>query len=236
MKPNIIIAIDGYSSCGKSTLARELARRLKLIYVDSGAMYRAVTLFFLQNKIPIPLPEQLDSVSYNYELTIKWIKINFKINYATGSSEISINGKNVEKQIRSLEVSKNVSHVSAIKAVREKLVAIQQELGQKGGIVMDGRDIGTTVFPHADIKIFMTANTEVRAKRRYDELTARGIKTTFEEILKNIAERDHEDSHRKISPLRQAPDAIVLDNTFLNEEEQVEFVLKVIKEKSLIST
>jgi cytidylate kinase len=142
----------------------------------------------------------------------------------------------VEKQIRSLEVSKNVSHVSAIKAVREKLVAIQQELGQKGGIVMDGRDIGTTVFPHADIKIFMTANTEVRAKRRYDELTARGIKTTFEEILKNIAERDHEDSHRKISPLRQAPDAIVLDNTFLNEEEQVEFVLKVIKEKSLIST
>lgn len=236
MKPNIIIAIDGYSSCGKSTLARELARRLKLIYVDSGAMYRAVTLFFLQNKIPIPLPEQLDSVSYNYELTIRWIKINFKINYATGSSEISINGKNVEKQIRSLEVSKNVSHVSAIKAVREKLVAIQQELGQKGGIVMDGRDIGTTVFPHADIKIFMTANTEVRAKRRYDELTARGIKTTFEEILKNIAERDHEDSHRKISPLRQAPDAIVLDNTFLNEEEQVEFVLKVIKEKSLIST
>jgi cytidylate kinase len=236
LKPNIIIAIDGYSSCGKSTLARELARRLKLIYVDSGAMYRAVTLFFLQNKIPIPLPEQLDSVSYNYELTIRWIKINFKINYATGSSEISINGKNVEKQIRSLEVSNNVSHVSAIKAVREKLVAIQQELGQKGGIVMDGRDIGTTVFPHADIKIFMTANTEVRAKRRYDELTARGIKTTFEEILKNIAERDHEDSHRKISPLRQSPDAIVLDNTFLNEEEQVEFVLKVIKEKSLIST
>ncbi len=236
MKPNIIIAIDGYSSCGKSTLAKALARRLQLIYVDSGAMYRAITLYFLQNKIPIPLPEQLDTIKFDYELALRWIKINFKINYLTGSSEISINGKNVERQIRSLEVSQNVSHVSAIKAVRDKLVAIQQELGQKGGIVMDGRDIGTTVFPHADIKIFMTANAEVRAKRRFDELTAKGIKTSFEEILKNITERDYEDSHRKVSPLRQAPDAVVLDNTFLDEQEQVEFVLKVIKEKSFINS
>lgn len=216
-------------------MAKALARRLKLVYVDSGAMYRAITLFFLQNKIPIPLPEQLDSVVFNYEASLQWIKLNFKINYFTGSSEITINGRNVERQIRSLEVSNNVSHVSAIKVVREKLVAIQQELGQKGGIVMDGRDIGTTVFPHADVKIFMTANAEVRAKRRFDELKGKGIQTTFEEILKNISERDHEDSHRKVSPLRQAPDAIVLDNTFLDEQEQVEFVLKVIKEKALIN-
>lgn len=236
MKPNIIIAIDGYSSCGKSTLAKALARRLQLIYVDSGAMYRALTLYFLQNKIPIPLPEQLDTIKFDYESALRWTKINFKINYLTGSSEISINGKNVERQIRSLEVSQNVSHVSAIKAVREKLVALQQEIGKKGGVVMDGRDIGTTVFPNADVKIFMTANVEVRAKRRFDELTAKGIKTTFDEILKNITERDYEDSHRKASPLRKAPDAIVLDNTFLDEQEQVEFVLKIIKEKSIINS
>jgi len=236
LKPNIIIAIDGYSSCGKSTLAKALARRLHLMYVDSGAMYRAITLYFLQNKIPVLLPEQLDTIKFDYDLAVRWVRINFKINYLTGSSEISINGKNVERQIRSLEVSQNVSHVSAIKAVRERLVAIQQEFGVKGGIVMDGRDIGTTVFPHADIKIFMTANVEVRAKRRFDELTAKGIKTTFEEILKNISERDYEDSHRKESPLRQAPDAFVLDNTFLDEQEQIEYVLKVIKEKSLINS
>lgn len=234
MKPNIIIAIDGYSSCGKSTLAKALARKLNLIYVDSGAMYRAVTLYFIENRIPIPLPEELETTTYDYEAALRWLKISFKINYITGSSEIYINGKNVEKKIRSLEVSRQVSHVSAIKAVREKLVAIQRELGEKGGIVMDGRDIGTTVFPDADIKIFMTANAEVRAKRRFDELTAKGIKTTFEEILKNINERDEEDTHRKVSPLRKAPEAVVLDNTFLDEQEQVDFVLNIIKEKSLM--
>jgi cytidylate kinase len=234
LKKNIIIAIDGYSSCGKSTLAKALARTFQLKYIDSGAMYRAVTLYFLQNRIPIPLVSQINNTRYDYTHAIRDIKLDLQYNLYTGAITVRMNGKDVSVRIRSPEVSKQVSHVSAIRAVREKLVALQREEGRQGGIVMDGRDIGTTVFPQADMKIFMTAHAEIRAKRRYDELMSRGIKTTYQEVLKNINERDYEDSHRQVSPLQCAPDALVLDNTFLSEEEQFHFVINAMKEKELI--
>ncbi len=236
MKKNIIIAIDGYSSCGKSTLAKALARTFQLKYIDSGAMYRALTLYFLQNHIPIPVASQINNIQYNYARAIKDVTIDLQYNLYTGATTVRMNGRDVSVRIRGPEVSKQVSHVSAIRAVREKLVALQRELGRCGGIVMDGRDIGTTVFPQADIKIFMTAHAEIRAKRRYDELLSRGIKTTYQEVLKNINERDHEDSHREVSPLLRASDAVILDNTFLSEEEQFHFVIQVMKEKELIAS
>ena len=221
----IIIAIDGYSSCGKSTVAKALAKRLSLRYIDSGAMYRAVTLFFIQNNIAIPLPEDLENLVLDYAKVLGEIHISFKVNIQTGLSEIYLNGRYVEKEIRSMLVSDNVSHVSAIPVVRKEMVRLQQNMGITGGLVMDGRDIGTTVFPGADLKIFMTADPEVRALRRYRELTNQGVNVSLDEVRENISSRDHEDTHREESPLRMASDAILLDNTHLNFEQQVDFVL-----------
>jgi len=224
----IIIAIDGYSSCGKSTVAKALARRLSLRYIDSGAMYRAVTLYFLRHGIPIPLPEDLDHLAVDYGRVLTEIHITFKVNPLTGLSEIFLNGEDVEKEIRSMLVSENVSHVSAIPVVRKNMVSIQQRLGSSGGLVMDGRDIGTTVFPNADLKVFMTADPEVRANRRYQELRNAGVTVHPDEVRRNISSRDHEDTHRDESPLRMASDAIPLDNTNMNFDQQVDFVLNEI--------
>lgn len=230
----LVIAIDGYSSCGKSTVSKTLARKLGLNYIDSGAMYRAVTLYFLENRIPIPLPEELESFNFNFEKVMNEIDITFKVNPQTHFSEIFLHNKNVENEIRSMSISENVSHVSAIKEVRKKLVFMQQRMQAFGGLVMDGRDIGTTVFPNADLKIFMTADPEVRAKRRYDELLNKGVSVTYEEVKKNIESRDYEDTHREESPLMKAPDAIILDNTHMNFTEQVDFVMKEINKKIVI--
>lgn len=232
---NLVIAIDGYSSCGKSTVAKALARKLGLNYIDSGAMYRAVTLYFMENGIPIPLPEELNSIHFDYETVLHDIDIVFKVNPQTHHSEIYLNGKNAEQQIRTMEISDNVSHVSAIKAVRTKLVALQRNMNKYGGLVMDGRDIGTTVFPDADLKIFMTADPEIRAKRRYNELQSKGMKVSLEDVRRNLESRDHEDSHREESPLIQAADAVVLDNTSLNFVEQVDFVLDEIEKLKMAS-
>jgi cytidylate kinase len=226
MNPYLIIAIDGYSSCGKSTVAKALARRLGLHYIDSGAMYRAVTLYFLQNNIPIPSPEELHDFTYDYNAILDKIHISFKYNPDSGFSEVYLNGKNVEEEIRSMEISEQVSHVSALKAVRKRLVKLQQQASREGGLVMDGRDIGTTVFPDADLKIFMKADPMVRSERRYKELSNKGLKISLEEVIQNIVGRDYEDTHREESPLRKAAEAIVLDNTYLTQEEQVEFVLE----------
>jgi CMP/dCMP kinase len=229
----LIIAIDGYSSCGKSTVAKALAHKLKLNYIDSGAMYRAVTFYFLRNNIPIPLPEELESSKVDFEKVMHDIEITFKINPETHFSEIYLNGKNVEHEIRTMEISENVSHVSAIRAVRKKLVALQQKMQHHGGLVMDGRDIGTTVFPNADLKIFMTADKGIRAERRYKELISKGVKVTFNEVENNIKSRDEEDTHRKISPLRKADDAVILDNSNMNFEEQLDFVMNEIERKKV---
>lgn len=223
---NIIIAIDGYSSCGKSTLAKAISRKLGLKYVDSGAMYRAVTYYFLVNHIDIPQPGEVEQLHHNnYNEILNNIFIEFRFNNTTRQSEIYLNDEKIEKQIREMPVSENVSHVSAIREVRKYLVYIQQEYGKNGGLVMDGRDIGTTVFPNADLKIFMTADIHVRAMRRYNELINKGVPITYDQIYKNLESRDYEDSHRTESPLVRATDAILLDNTNLNEEEQVDFVL-----------
>jgi len=217
----MIIAIDGYSSCGKSTVAKAIAKRLKLNYIDSGAMYRAVTYYFLQNNIPF-------SKTADYSSILENIQIEFIRNEQTGQSEIYLNGKNIEAEIRQMDVSDNVSYVSAIKSVRKKLVAMQQQMSTLGNLVMDGRDIGTTVFPNADLKIFMTASPEVRVYRRYHELIEKGIKVTPDEIRKNIELRDYEDTHREESPLRKPDDAIILDNTYMSRDEQVQFVLDAV--------
>lgn len=227
----MIIAIDGYSSCGKSTVAKALAKKLSLSYIDSGAMYRAVTLFFLRNGIPIPMPEELDHFSYDYQSALNKIHISFKVNPQTRLSEIYLNDKNVEEEIRTMQVSENVSHVSAIKEVRRRMVALQQLMSRLGNLVMDGRDIGTTVFPMADVKIFMQADEEVRAQRRYKELQQKGMQVTLDEVRANLKSRDKEDSSRAESPLRKAADAVVLDNTFLNHDEQMEFVIREIEKK-----
>ncbi|MFN8152928.1 MAG: (d)CMP kinase [Bacteroidia bacterium] len=229
MNSRLIIAIDGYSSCGKSTVAKALARRLGLHYIDSGAMYRAVTLFFIENDIPIPSPEELHDLTYDFEPILDKIHISFRFNKESGFSEVYLNGRNVEQDIRSMEVSEQVSHVSAIKLVRKRLVHLQQQAANEGGLVMDGRDIGTTVFPNADLKIFMKADPMVRSERRYKELLGKGVEVTMEEVMQNVVGRDYEDSHREESPLRKAEDAIILDNTHLTQEEQVEFVIAEIK-------
>lgn len=223
----IVIAIDGYSSCGKSTVAKALARKLNLPYIDSGAMYRAVTLFFLNNNIPIP---NSDSENFNYTNYLNKINIRFEINSKNGNSEVVLNNKNVESEIRKMEVSKNVSQVSTIPAVRTKLVELQKQMGNEQGLVMDGRDIGTVVYPKADLKFFMTASGEVRAKRRYEELLTRGVEITMEEVQTNLNYRDYQDSHREVSPLKQAEDAIVLDNTTMSQAEQLNFVMKYVEE------
>lgn len=215
----ITIAIDGHSSTGKSTLARQLALSLGYVYIDSGAMYRAVTLFALENGLIGHKPDA-DAL----EARLPEIDLRFELNPETGRSEIVLNNRNVEKQIRSLEVSAQVSQVAALGPVRQKLVALQRAMGSDGGVVMDGRDIGTVVLPRADLKIFMTASPEIRASRRYKELLERGEKVSYQEVLKNVRERDYLDSNREISPLRKAPDAIELDNSDMGHKEQFERV------------
>jgi cytidylate kinase len=234
MKRSLVLAIDGYSSCGKSTVAREIAQKLGIRYIDSGAMYRAVTLYFLRNDIPFHENGKTDP-SVDLSEVLSNINIEFRLNSSSGLSEIYLNGENIEKEIRGMEVSSSVSDVSMIPQVREKLVWLQQHLDRSGGIVMDGRDIGTNVFPDADLKIFMTADTQVRAKRRYDEMVLKNIPVSFDEVLDNLRKRDHDDTHREISPLEQAPDAVVLDNTGLNREEQLDFILNILKERGLIT-
>ena len=220
----IIIAIDGYSSCGKSTLAKALARKLNYNFIDSGSMYRSVSLYLIENKISL---KQLESLTPDeLESLLDKIVITFKVNPETLLSEVYLNGRNVESLIRDLKVSEFVSPVSAIPAIRKRIVKLLQSYDENKGIVMDGRDIGTNVFPNAELKIFMTANNMIRAKRRFDELTAKGYMVTMDEVHRNIEERDYADTHRKENPLRKAPDAIVFDNSYLNEREQLEFALK----------
>jgi CMP/dCMP kinase len=233
MQQGLIIAIDGYSSCGKSTVAKALARRLSLHYIDSGAMYRAVTLYFLENDIPIPSPEELHDFTYDFDSVLDKLHITFRFNPETGFSEVHMNGVNVENEIRSMLINENVSHVSSIKSVRKRLVALQQMAADEGNLVMDGRDIGTTVFPNADLKIFMKADPMVRANRRFKELQDKGMNVTLEDVINNVVGRDYEDTHREESPLRKAADAIILDNTYLSQEEQVEFVMNELKKHNL---
>ncbi len=215
MAKKIIITIDGWSSCGKSTLAKQLAKKLNYIYVDSGAMYRAITLYFLRNNIDLEENEEIKQA-------LKQINLEFHPNPNTQSSEIYLNGENIEYLIRDLLIAEKVSDVAAIKEVREFAVAQQQKMGNKKGIVMDGRDIGTTVFPDAELKIFMTADTAVRVERRFKELYAKNPNITIEEVKDNLEMRDYIDSNREISPLRKAEDAYILDNTHLTENQQFE--------------
>ena len=215
-RSNFIIAIDGFSSCGKSTVAKALAKSLNFVFVDSGAMYRAVTLYFMRNKI-----DCTDSAAVLQALD----QIHIDFVPSTDQVQIFLNDEDVSEAIRKMEVSDNVSEVSAIKEVRKAMVTQQQALGKKRNIVMDGRDIGTTVFPDADLKIFMTANVDVRAERRYAELAAKGETVSMEEVKANLARRDHIDSTREESPLRQADDAIILDNSNLNQSQQLDFVI-----------
>lgn len=220
--PQIIIAIDGHSSCGKSTVAKEIAKKLGYIYIDSGAMYRAVTLFALRNGIAA------NGQVNEQELInrLPEIKIEFRFNAENLRNETILNGENIEEEIRQLPVSQHVSPVATIREVREAMVALQQEMGKNKGIVMDGRDIGTVVFPEAELKIFMTARPEVRAQRRYDELTAKGQQVAFDDILANVIERDRIDSSREVSPLKQADDAVILDNSDITREQQLNWVLQ----------
>jgi cytidylate kinase len=220
MHSNIIVAIDGYSSCGKSTVATALAKKLHFIYVDSGAMYRAVTLYLLRNKIKLTDTKKILKALENIHLDFH------SRDYHT---HISLNGEEVSEEIRDMSVSEIVSEVSALKAVRKEMVKQQQRMGKIKDIVMDGRDIGTTVFPDAQVKIFMTADPNVRAERRYKELKAKGERLTLEEVFENLAHRDYLDTTRKESPLVRAEDAIVLDNTELTQDEQLEFVMERVR-------
>jgi len=224
MKPNsfINIAIDGYSSCGKSTMAKALAKDIGFTYIDSGAMYRCVTLYFITQKIDL---DNLDAVHQALN----------EIELDVHENQFLLNGMDVSAAIRSMQISQMVSKVSAIKAVRIKMVAIQQAIGNTKNVVMDGRDIGTTVFPAAQLKIFMTADPAVRAKRRFEELQLKGEAVSLAEIAENLNMRDYEDTHRNESPLRQAEDAIVLDNTFLNPIEQLNYVKDLLSSRQLIA-
>ena len=221
----IIIAIDGFSSTGKSTLAKELAKKLGYVFVDSGAMYRAVTLFAIQNRLIAN--DFLDKNSLIENL--KSIQLSFKFNPELGFAEMYVNDKNVEAEIRTLEVAGLVSKIAEISEVRAKLVEQQQEMGKNKAIVMDGRDIGTVVFPDAELKIFMNASLEVKAQRRYDELTQKGDKVTFKEVLENVKQRDYIDTHRDDSPLVKADDAIEIDNSSLTRDEQFNAVMSLVK-------
>lgn len=222
----ITIAIDGFSSTGKSTLAKQLAKHLGYIYVDTGAMYRAVTLFAMQNGY-------ISNEFFDKDTLINslpFIKLHFQFNADLGFAEMYLNDVNVEKEIRTIEVSNFVSKVAEISEVRAKLVEQQQEMGKDKAIVMDGRDIGTVVFPDAELKIFMTASAETRAQRRFDELQAKGDSVTYEEVLKNVQDRDYIDTHRDDSPLVIAEDAIEIDNSYLSREEQFQAVLELVEE------
>jgi len=220
---NIIITIDGWSSCGKSTLARQLAKKLGYVYIDSGAMYRAITLYFLRNHVDWTAVKEVEEA-------LNSIDIEFHYNEAMEKSEIYLNGENVEYVIRDLVIAEKVSDVAAIREVREFAVAQQRKMGKKKGIVMDGRDIGTTVFPRAELKIFMTADNAVRVERRFKELFEKNPNITIEEVKNNLEMRDYIDSNREVSPLRQAKDAIILDNTNITEEQQLKQALKWAKE------
>ena len=217
----ITIAIDGHSSCGKSTMAKDLARKVGYIYVDTGAMYRSVTLYALRHKL-----FREDGTIKVEELKQQMDDITIEQKLEDGMTTTFLNGENVEREIRSIEVSNYVSPIAALDFVRTALVAQQQRMGQDGGIIMDGRDIGTTVFPDAELKIFVTASAEVRAQRRYDELQAKGMPADYAEILKNVQERDYIDSHREVSPLRQAEDALLLDNSDMTIDEQNEWLMQ----------
>ncbi len=221
---DIIVAIDGYSSCGKSTLARALAAKYHYAYVDSGAMYRAVTLFFLNNDVDWADEEQVHRA-------LDQISIGFKFNPETDTNETYLNGLNVEYAIRDMRVSAKVSEVSKIKEVRHALVEFQQEMGEHRGIVMDGRDIGTVVFPDAELKLFMTAELDVRIQRRYKELLEKGERVTLEQVTENLRQRDFIDTTREESPLRQATDAIVLNNTHLDQAEQLALASRWMEER-----
>lgn len=218
----ITIAIDGHSSCGKSTMAKDLAREVGYIYVDTGAMYRSVTLYALRHGL---FHEDGTINTEALEQQMPDIRISFQLNPETGRPDTYLNGECVEKEIRSLEVSNHVSPIAAVGFVRKALVAQQQQMGKDKGVVMDGRDIGTVVFPDAELKVFVTASPEVRAQRRFDELQAKGMPADYDDILKNVQERDYIDSHRAESPLRQADDALLLDNSAMTIPEQQAWLL-----------
>lgn len=220
--PRIIIAIDGYSACGKSTLAKDLSKKLGYAYIDTGAMYRAVTLYFLRNKVAIE-----DKIAVADALAA----INIEFINVKGKNRTVLNGEDIEEEIRKMYVSQYVSPVAAISAVRRAMVAQQQKMGEKKGVILDGRDIGTVVFPQAELKLFLTASPEIRTQRRHDELVQKGQPTNFEEIKANLLERDHIDSNRADSPLKQAVDAVVIDNTNLSIKEQLGMVKVLVKER-----
>ncbi len=240
MEKKITIAIDGFSSCGKSTMAKSLAKKVGYIYVDTGAMYRSVTLFAMREGLISRCSGTSAAGQGEGEVVIdeeglkarmKDVVISFKLNAETHLPETYLNGELVEREIRSIEVSNFVSPIATLGFVREEMVRQQQRMGQEGGIVMDGRDIGTVVFPQAELKVFVTASAEVRAQRRYDELNAKGMPADFDEILKNVQERDYIDSHREIAPLRQADDALLLDNSHMTIAEQDEWLMEKFRER-----
>ena len=225
----IVIAIDGFSSCGKSTMAKDLAREVGYIYVDTGAMYRAVTLFAMRNDV-FDTEGNIDET--RLKALLPDVKLTFQLNNETKLPEVCLNGENVERYIRTLEVSQHVSPIAALPFVREKLVEQQQAMGNEKGIVMDGRDIGTVVFPNAELKIFVTASAEIRAQRRFKELETKGMPADFNEILQNVEQRDYIDTHRETSPLRQADDALVLDNSHLTIAEQKVWLMEKFNERT----
>lgn len=225
----VIITIDGYSSCGKSTLAKQLAGELDYVYIDSGAMYRAITLYFIQNRVDWNNTDEVNEALSN-------IYLEFVYNPITNSSEMNLNGENVEHMIREMLVAEKVSEVASVKEVREFAVAQQQQMGEQRGIVMDGRDIGTTVFPHAELKIFMTADTAIRVERRFKELYAKNKNITLHEIKENLELRDYIDTNREISPLRKAEDAIILDNSQLSPNEQLRLVMQWVDDAVMVQS
>ena len=225
----IIVAIDGHSSCGKSTMAKSLAAQVGYIYVDTGAMYRAVTLFAMRQGL---FDAQGQPDAARLEALVPKIEVSFHLDPTTNLPLVCLNGEVVEEEVRTLEVSSHVSAIAALPFVREALTRQQQRMGEEKGIVMDGRDIGTVVFPQAELKVFVTASAEVRAQRRFLELTAKGQAVAFEDILRNVQERDYIDSHREVAPLRQADDALVLDNSELTREEQMQWLLDRFEERT----
>ncbi|MFZ9330819.1 MAG: (d)CMP kinase [Chitinophagaceae bacterium] len=220
----IIITVDGWSSCGKSTMARQLAKKLNYLFIDSGAMYRAITLFFIRNGVNVQDATQVTNA-------LQQINLSFHLNAQNGNNEIYLNGENVESFIRDMQVAEKVSEVAAIREVREYAVKQQQLIGKGKGIVMDGRDIGTAVFPHAELKIFMTADNDVRVMRRFKELVEKNPAIQIEDVKSNLAQRDHMDSNREVSPLRKADDAVILDNSSMTPEEQLNLALQWANEK-----